>query len=71
MFHVKPFTQLLPDPEFFKQPINNPKSALCNLPDCATAEGQRHEVEKVHHKEGSGAVKRARINGSHKFNETK
>lgn len=66
MFLVKPLTEFLPDPEFFKQPT---KSALCNLPNCA--EGQCHEIEKVHHKKGSGAVKRARINLSHKFNETK
>lgn len=71
MLHIKSSTELLPDSESFKQPTNHAKSALCNLPNCATAEGQCHEVEKIHYKEGSGAVKGARINHSHKFNETK
>lgn len=76
MVPVKPFTALLPDSEFFNQLQNNPKPSLCiNPPEPAgppaSTEGQRHEEEMVPHKEDSGAVKSARSNCSHKFNETK
>ena len=74
VFHVQPFTALLPDSEFFKQPPNNPnptpRVTHPSLPGFGPVQ-RDGAVEQAHDNEGSGAVKRTRINCSHKFNEPK